>query len=243
MTWGRTIRRTKKTTSDFSLCWTRPIALNEAQTAIPMANRTRLPVSWLQSQRPPRMNLDLRSRPMPKMELPPVFPTRPLNLNLDGTPINYRKSHSGPHAEYWTKADGEEIERLFVTGTIKPERFGDIPHDRVITYVNPVCVEKTNNDGSMKFRTRLTIGGDRIQYPNDTAAVTAEMEAIKILLNCMISENSNWSTLDLTDLYLGTDLPHPEYIRIPRNLIPEKVIDFYDLQSFFINNAIYCSVH
>ena len=117
--------------------------------------------------------LDLCSRPMPKIELPPVFPNRPLNLNLDGTPINYRKSHSGPHAEYWAKAGGEEIERLFVTGIIKPERFGDIPHDKVVTYVNPVCVEKTNDDGSLKFRTRLTIGGDRIQYPYDTAAVTA----------------------------------------------------------------------
>ncbi len=140
-------------------------------------------------------------------------------------------------------SDEEEIERLFVTGTIKPERFGDIPHDKVVTYVNPVCVEKTNDDGSMKFRTRLTIGGDRIQYPYDTAAVTAEMDAIKILLNCMISENAKWSTLDLTDFYLATDLPHPEYIRIPRNLIPEKVIDFYELESFFTNNAIYCSVH
>ncbi len=185
-------------------------------------------------------DLDRCSRPMPKIELPPVFPNRPLNLNLDGTPTNYRKSHSGPPAEYWAKADGEEIERLFVTGAIKPERFGDIPHDKVVTYVNPVCVEKTNDDGSLKFRTRLTIGGDRIQYPYDTAA---EMDAIKILLNCMISENAKWSTLDLTDFYLGTDLPHPEYIRIPRNLIPEKVIDFYELDSFFTNNAIYCSVH
>jgi hypothetical protein len=74
-------------------------------------------------------DLDIRSQPMPKMVLPPVFPTRPLNLNSDGTPINYRKSHSGPHAEYWAQADGEEIERLFVTGIIKPESFGDIPRD------------------------------------------------------------------------------------------------------------------
>jgi hypothetical protein len=77
----------------------------------------------------------------------------------------------------------------------------------VITYVNPVCVEKTHDDGTLKFRTRLTIGGDRIKYPYSTAAVTAEMEALKLLLNCMISEDANWTTLDLTDFYLGTDLP------------------------------------
>ncbi len=131
---------------------------------------------------------------------------------------------------------------MFVTGTIKPLRFRDIPHDSVVIYVNPVCMEKTNDDGSLKFRMRLTIGGDRIIYPYDTAAVTAEMDAIKILLNCMISEDSNWSTIDLTDFYFGTDLQHPEYIRIPRNLLPQTVITFYNLEGFINNNALYCSV-
>jgi hypothetical protein len=180
---------------------------------------------------------------LPKSCLDPVFPTGPLNLNPDGTAINYRKSHAGPHAAYWANADGEEIERLFVTGTIKPLLFRDIPKDKIITYANPVCVEKTHDDGTLKFRTRFTIGGDRIQYPYDTAAVTAEMDAVKIMLNCMISEDANWTTVDLTDFYLGTDLPHPEYIRIPRHLIPNTVIEFYALSSFFNNDALYCSVH
>jgi hypothetical protein len=87
----------------------------------------------------PNHDTDRTSQPMPKENLPPVFPTRPLNLNEDGSTINYKKSHSGPHAEYWERADAEEIERLFVTGTIY---FRDIPSNRVITYVNPVCVEK-----------------------------------------------------------------------------------------------------
>jgi hypothetical protein len=182
-------------------------------------------------------------RLMPKAKMTPVFPSGPLNLNKDGTEINYRKSHAGPHADYWANADGEEIERLFTTGTMKPILFHDIPADRIITYVNPVCVEKQNDDGSMKFRTRLTIGGDRIAYPFDTTAVTAEMESLKILLNCMISEHANWSTMDLTDFYLGTDLPHPEYIRIPLRLIPANVIDFYDLQPFISGSALFCSIH
>jgi hypothetical protein len=180
---------------------------------------------------------------MPKALMSPVFPSGPLNLNNDGTEINYRKSHAGIHADYWANADGEEMERLFTTGTMKPILFHDIPVDKIVTYVNPVCVEKQNDDGSLKFRTRLTIGGDRIAYPFDTTAVTAEMESLKILLNCMISEHANWSTIDLTDFYLGTALSHPEYIRIPLRLIPENVIAFYNLQPFISGNALFCSVH
>jgi hypothetical protein len=104
-------------------------------------------------------------------------------------------------------------------------------------------VEKLNDDGSMKFRTRLTIGGDRIVYPYDTSAVTAEMDALKILINCMISEDAKWSTIDLTDFYLGTDLPHPEFIRITRKFIAPSVMLHYDLEHFCRNDAVYFSVH
>ncbi len=183
------------------------------------------------------------SPPNGKSVLPPVFPTGPLNLNVDGTAINYRKSHSGPNAPYWHEADKEEMERLFTTGTIKPCLFKDIPTDRIVTYVNPICVEKLNDDGSRKFRTRLTIGGDRIIYPYDTAAVTAEMDALKILIDCMISEDAKWSTFDLTDFYLGTDLPHPEFIRITRKFIPPSVMLHYKLEHFCRKDAVYFSVH
>jgi hypothetical protein len=91
---------------------------------------------------------------MLKKNLPPILPTGPLNLNTDGSEITYKKSHAGPNATYWKNADAEEMERLFVTGTIQPRFLGDIPANKVITYVNPICVEKTNDDGTLKFRTR-----------------------------------------------------------------------------------------
>ena len=62
-----------------------------------------------------------------------------------------------------------------------------------------------------------------IQLYQDTSHVdlahtkghTADLETSRTLLNCMISENAKWTTIDLTDFYLGTPLPHPEYISIP----------------------------
>ncbi len=112
-----------------------------------------------------------------------------------------------------------------------------------MTYVNPICSEKLHDDDTLKLRTRVTIGGDRIDYPFDKSAVTANMEALKLLINAMISENASWSTIDISDFYLGTPLPHPEYIRIQQALIPTHVRTFYDLTRFLHRGALYCSVH
>jgi hypothetical protein len=179
---------------------------------------------------------------MPKPDFPPIFPNRPLNLNEDGTTINYKKSHTGPYAEQWQQADAEEMERLFTSGTLRPILFDAIPSDKRATYVNPVCSEKLRDTGAMKFRTRATIGGDQIDYPYNTTAVTANLESIKILLNAMISDNANFATIDLEDFYLGTPLPHSEFIRIPTRFIPPKVIAFYKLRQYIHNGALYCEV-
>ena len=181
-------------------------------------------------------------RNMPQSMLPPIFPKGPLNLNTDGSPITYRKSHQGPHAAHWAQADAEEMERLFKSGTLRPILLSDIPEGQRATYINPVCSEKTKDNGSLKLRTRATIGGDRISYPYSTTAVTAELESIKILINAMISDNAAFSTVDLEDFYLGTPLPHPEYVRIPVQLIPKAVVEFYLLQPYLHKGALFCVV-
>jgi hypothetical protein len=185
---------------------------------------------------------DFYKRDMPKPSLPPVLPNGPLNLNVDGSTITYKKSHQGPNAIQWAQADAEELERLFKSGTLRPILFHDIPPDKDATYVNPICSEKLKDDGALKLRTRATIGGDRIDYPYSTTAVTAELESIKILINAMISDNVAFSTVDIEDFYLGTLLPHPEYIRIPAKFIPKKVMRFYQLKKFLHKGAVYCVV-
>ncbi len=179
---------------------------------------------------------------MPTSSLPPVFPTRPLNLNEDGTTINYTKSHTGPNAAHWIQADLEEMARLFNSGTLRPILPSAISSHKIATYVNPVCVEKSRDDGSLKFRTRATIGGDLLTYDGNTSAVTADLESIKILLNVMISENAYFSTVDLEDFCLGAPLNEPEYIRIPTKFIPAKALAFFRLMRFLRNGAVYCEV-
>ncbi len=58
----------------------------------------------------------------------------------------------------------------------------------------------------------------------------------------MISDNAQFSNIDLEDFYLGTSLPFPEFIRIPAKFIPKKVITFYKLKPFIQKGALYCTV-
>jgi hypothetical protein len=58
----------------------------------------------------------------------------------------------------------------------------------------------------------------------------------------MISDDINLSTIDLEDFYLGTPLPHAEYIRIPIRFIPPKVIAYYKLKQYISKGALYCEV-
>ncbi len=74
-------------------------------------------------------------RPMPKSTLPPAFPTGPINLNTDGTKINYKKSQTGPWNIHWDQADAEEIVRLLTSETIRPLHLFQIPTNKVVTYV------------------------------------------------------------------------------------------------------------
>ncbi len=58
----------------------------------------------------------------------------------------------------------------------------------------------------------------------------------------MISDDINLSTIDLEDFYLGTPLPHAEYIRIPTRFIPPKVIAYYKLIPYIHKGTLYCEV-
>jgi hypothetical protein len=63
-------------------------------------------------QRVPACNSELDEnwylQTMPKSTFPPVFRHGPLNLNADGTKINYKKSHAEQYKVYWEQADAED---------------------------------------------------------------------------------------------------------------------------------------
>ena len=61
-----------------------------------------------------------------------------------------------------------------------------------------------------------------------------------MLLNSTISTtNARFITCDISNFYLNTTLPEPEYMKIPIRLIPSEIISLYKLNPIISNKHIY----
>ena len=163
-----------------------------------------------------------------------------------GDLLEYR--HLMKHPKYkdvWTKSFGTEIRRLATTTeTIFFIKKDEIPQERQgdETYARIVCVYR---DGKKdKYRTRITMGGNLVNYPGDCGTPTADLLTVKLLLNSVISTpNSKFMTLDLKDFYLMTPMKRYEYFRMKIELFPQDIIDQYDLTNKVDHNGnVHCEV-
>jgi hypothetical protein len=94
-----------------------------------------------------------------------------------------------------------------------------------------------------KERTRLTFGGDQIEYPGDKSTRTARLTTAKILINSVIStlgarflviviNFSNWNTL----------LGRFEYMVIKLSSLPQDMIKKYDLLELSKGGKVYIEI-
>ena len=132
------------------------------------------------------------SRQFPKEALAAV-------LNKEtGKLMEYRHLIANPkYQQIWSNAYGKELGRLtqgipgIVDGTntisfidksnIPADRWQDVTYGHIISSYRP---EKADPN-----RIRLTVGGNRINYPGDCGTPTADMLTVKLLLNSTVSTN------------------------------------------------------
>ncbi len=70
-----------------------------------------------------------------------------------------------------------------------------------VTYGSFSCDFKPNKEE--KEHTRLTVGGKKINYPDDCGTLTADMILFKILVNSILSTpNAKCIMIDIKDFYL-----------------------------------------
>ena len=118
--------------------------------------------------------------------------------------------------------------RVEPTNTIFFIPFSNIPKHKRPTYAHFVC--SYHPQKAEPYRTRITVGGNLIDYPGNLSMKVADMTTFKILVNSTLStRGARWLGLDVKNYYLGTPMDDYEYMFIPINSIPQEIIAHYKL--------------
>jgi hypothetical protein len=141
----------------------------------------------------------------------------------------------------WTRFTANKINRLYKTNTIRFIRRSNIPKGRKVTYGSFVVDIKDHKEE--KERTRLTVGGDQIEYPGDKSTRTAGLTTAKILISSVISTlGAKFFAIDIKKFYLNTPLGRFEYMVINLSSLPQETIDKYDLIELAQDGKVYIEI-
>ena len=161
---------------------------------------------------------------------------------LDGEKLlNYRQLTKHPElGDDWSFSSANEFGslaegtggRIKGTNTITFIDKSEVPEDRFkdVTYEKGVCIIRLEK--AEKNRTRLVVGGNRINYSGEVGTPTADMLLAKILFSSVIStKGARFMTGDIKHFYLMTPLKRKEYVKLKLTDIPLEVINKYKLRS------------
>ena len=129
---------------------------------------------------------------------------------------------NGPEAPIWKQSLSNELGRLAQgIGDIKGSDCIDfipkqqVPSNKKVTYANMVCDYRPLKQE--KYRVRLTVGGDKLDYDQDATSPAASLIETKLLLNSVISDSARgarFMTLDIKDFFLQTTMKECEFMKI-----------------------------
>jgi hypothetical protein len=121
------------------------------------------------------------------------------------------------------------------------EEIKGIPGDRTVTYARIVVDYRPQKEDPN--RVRITVGGNLIDYPFELTTRTADLTTSKVMWNSVISTpGARYACADVKNFYLETPLDRYEYMRMPIKLIPQEIIDQYDLMPKVKNGHVYMEI-
>ena len=150
--------------------------------------------------------------------------------------MSHRKLINDENAQGWIQATQQEFGWLaqgLDNGLLGTNTIFFIPHaakpsNRPAT--NCRAVADYNEHKPDPYRVRLTAGGDKVVYTEYVGTPTVDISTVKIHLNSVISTlDALYTMVDLKDFYLNTPLEEYEYMRIPVDMIPQTIMDQYNL--------------
>ena len=196
------------------------------------------------------LSTKLTARNTCSQKFPMQFLVEYMNAVLDGETgelLEYRQLIQRPkYKDVWSKSFANEIGRLaqgiggrvdptntifFITKCeVPPGRFKDVTYGRI--------VYNYRNQKSEKHRTRLIVGGDRINYPDNWGTPTLDLLTFKLLLNSVIStDGARFMSIDIKDFYLNTPMARSEFMCLKLSNLPDNVIAHYKLHEKATNDS------
>jgi hypothetical protein len=113
-------------------------------------------------------------------------------------------------------------------GTIEFIMTAQVPQERKLTNGRLVCDIRPQK--AEQHRVMLTMGGDRIDYPGETAMKNTNLTTSKCLWNSTLStDGARYLIADVKNFYLNTILDRPEYTKLALSIILQEIIDKYKL--------------
>ena len=172
---------------------------------------------------PPPTNMPLVSDPIPTTTQEKFAPQLFHIRDKVGNKLSLEKLLQDPStSKIWFPSTENELGRLAqgLANRVKAQDAMDfihkheVPPHKVVTYTNFVCDYCPLK--SEPYRVRMTVGGDKLSYDDDTGSLTASLLEAKLLANSVISDhkkhNSRFCAIDLKDFFLNTPMEKPEFI-------------------------------
>ena len=114
----------------------------------------------------------------------------------------------------------------------------DVPHDKTVTY--PWYTVDIRPEKAEPYRTRITVGGNLLDYSGNVTTHTASMETIKCHWNSVLStKGAKYCAGDISNMYLCSWLKDAEYVRFHIDQIPPRIIEHYKLQGLVHKGYVY----
>ena len=151
----------------------------------------------------------------------------------------------------WGKSLSNELGRLTQgirnivgNGAMEFIKISEVPKGKKVAYSNMVCDYRPTKEE--KYRVRLTVGGDVLDYYGNAASPAASLIETKLLINSTISDacdGARFLTLDIRDFFLQSFLKEPEYLRIHSRYFLDDIRRQYDIDNLIAPDGyVYCKI-
>ena len=112
-----------------------------------------------------------------------------------------------------------------------------VSQDQKVTYGRIVRDIRPHKD--VTHRTKITVGGNIIDYPGEVTANTSDIIRGKTLINSTISTpDARFLCTDIANLYFNTTM----YIQLPFDILPQDIFNEYNLTKLSHNRKFYIDI-